>query len=68
MNTDRFSNGERRKRKFLGKSGDMLPREIFRILTPFSWVSVSFRQLDIGQLHSPRADESLQIGGLFHQG
>ena len=50
----------------------MPPREIFRILTPkspFSWVSVSFRQ-DIGQLHYPRADESLQlqIGGLFHQG
>ena len=48
----------------------MLPREIFRILTPctpFSLVTESFRQ-DIGQLHSSRADDSLQIGGLFHQG
>jgi len=30
-------------------------------------VSESFRR-DIGQLHSPRAEEALQIGGLFHQG
>ena len=64
INTDRFSNGERRKRKFLGRSRGMLPLEIFLILTPytlFSLVSESFRQ-DIGQLHSPHADESLQIG------
>ena len=26
------------------------------------------RVLDIGQFHSPHADETLQIGGLFHQG
>ena len=24
--------------------------------------------LDIGQFHSPHADEALEIGGLFHQG
>ena len=65
--TNDFLN-DRRKRNSLGRFGGMLPWEIFRILTPytpFSLVSESFRQ-DIGQLHSPRADESLQIGGLLH--
>ena len=39
----------------------------FNFLTLFSLVSESFRR-DIGQLHSPRADESLQIGRLLHPG
>ena len=68
ITTNDFLN-DRRKRKSLGRSGGMLPRKIFRIwtpYTPFSLVSESFRQ-DIGQLHSPRADESLQIGWLLHQ-
>ena len=42
---------ERQRGKFLGGSGDMLPREFFWISAP--WVSESFRQ-DIGQFHSPR--------------
>ena len=44
----------------------MLPREIFPDFN--SLLSHSDRTDDIGQLHSPRADEALQIGGLFHQG
>ena len=51
ITTNDFVN-DRRKRKSLGRSGGMLPREIFRILTPytpFSLGSESFRQ-DIGQL------------------
>ena len=65
ITTDRFSNSERRKRKFLGRSGGMLPLEIFRILTsltPFPWFLS----------HSDRILAScgwiLAIGGLLHQG
>ena len=60
ITTDRFSNGERRKHKFLGRSGGMLPRELPK--HPFPWFPV------IQTGYWPVADESLQIGGLLHQG
>ena len=47
---------KRRRRKLLGKSGDMLSWENFWIVTPLSplsWDSESFRQ-GIGLFHSPR--------------
>ena len=57
-NTDLFPKlNERRRRKLSGKSGGMLSLETFlefnlTPLSPFSWVSESFRQ-DIGQFHLP---------------
>ena len=50
INCDRFLKQRAQRRKLLVRSGEMLPREIFWILTPFSslsWVSESYRQ-DIG--------------------
>ena len=47
---------DRRRRKLLGESGRMLPREnvcIVTPLSPLSWDSKSFRQ-GIGQFHFPR--------------
>ena len=66
ITTDRFSNSERRKRKVLGRSGGILPLWNFSDFNFLNTLFLGFWVIQTG--YWPVADESLQIGGLLHQG